>query len=346
MKKSALLLTLLLTCFCHIIRAQEAKKFHTPEEFLKIMQDSKLSYALQALAKPITSNSYDKLTRNDVYRVKDDSGNYDLKNYLLDNATQAAFDAAEKAFAEQKFDEAKVYYEKALSLNPKFYLAKTYLAEIYHFKKDFATAEKLFREVIRDNYIDFQAHWYLADLLAEQKKYKDAVDEITVAKILNRNNPRINASFDAIYREAKLKKDDWTFIPQYKADYDGEKTIDVHFEDAWTMYAICKAVWRYEPGYAAKMGQSDPETTSYSQEKECAYNEAAVLANGKIKTKDKALLALKKCMKEGILDFYIVYEILLPQKPGMALNFSEETILGMRDYVKYMHGGMKMKMKK
>lgn len=101
-----------------------------------------------------------------------------------------AFQKAQKAHAEKRYEEAAGLYNKALALmpdNPKVLLDFASLAgEV----KDWAAAEKLYRRLgeLRPN-SNFEAH--LAETLYRQEKYADAIPYFRTALARNPDNPDI-----------------------------------------------------------------------------------------------------------------------------------------------------------
>jgi tetratricopeptide (TPR) repeat protein len=85
-------------------------------------------------------------------------------------------------FSQEKLSEAGKEYERALQnaakLEPKNVSIIKSLGILYLQQKDFKSAEETFRAIIGLSPSDFEAHFYLANILDEQKKKDAAVAEL------------------------------------------------------------------------------------------------------------------------------------------------------------------------
>lgn len=316
-----------------IVASGFAQKIHSPAELLKIMSDSKVSYNLDKLNKAVDCKDVsDKLNYHDYYRVKSDSGMLVYKITLNDRA-EFYFDLAEKYFQAGNMDSALVYYKRTLDADTSAYTVITYIGQIYEHRRDIPTAIAWYKKAIEKNYIDYMAHWFLADSYFETKDIDNAVDEIVIAQILNRNNPRIKEAVQRIFTKAKRNTDDWCFNPQVEINKISDSKINVAFDSKWLGYAIAKAIWLYEPGYSESMGVA-PGHYSTIEDKECLISMLIGIENAKIKIKkDPQLKILKDASEKKQLDGYVLYDIVLPENPFVAFQLSEETISAIKDYV-------------
>jgi tetratricopeptide (TPR) repeat protein len=310
-----------------------SQKIHSPAELIKIMNDSKISYQIKVLDKPIECKDYsDKLNYHDYYRVSKDSGFITYK-YNPNNEAKQLFDLAEKEFQSQNIDNALIDYKLALKADSSLSKIMTYIGQIYSTKGDYDNAIKWYKMAISRNYIDYMAHWFLADLYSDIKDVKDAVDEIVIAQILNRNNQRIKKSWINILEKAKRNSEDWCFNPQMEVSKISDNKISVSITNKWTGYAIAKALWTYDPGYRELMGASEGHHSTL-EDRECLISLLAGLENAKINIKkDAQLRILKKALENKHLDEYILYEIILPDTPFVAFQLPEKTILDIKDYI-------------
>jgi tetratricopeptide (TPR) repeat protein len=300
-----------------------SQKIHSPAELIKIMNDSKLSYEIKVLDKPIECMDYsDKLNYHDYYRVSKDSGLITYK-FNPNNEAKQLFDRAEKEFQTKNIDNALIDYRLALKMDSSLSKIMTYIGQIYSNKGDYDNAIKWYKMAISKNYIDYMAHWFLADLYLDRKDFKNAVDEIVIAQILNRNNSRIKKSWINILEKAKRNTEDWCFKPQMEISKISDNKISVSISDKWTGYAVAKALWTYEPGYRELMGVSQGQYSTI-EDKECLISLLVGLENAKINIKkDAQLRILKKAVENKHLDEYILYEIVLPKTPFVAFQLPE-----------------------
>lgn len=305
-----------------------AQSLHSPAEIIKIMEKSVVTYEINDLTdalKPIDQS--ENLNSMFVYKTIE-NGDIKLTSYVLPEAASKAYDEAEGFFRDGNLDEALKMYTKTLELAPNFYHVKTYIGQIYYFKKDYKTAEKWYTEAIKNNSVDYMSYWFLADTYAAMGKNKKALDNILKAKILNRNNPRIQASLEQIVEKNKMSYANWSFNPQMRIDSIGDKKIRIAANKDWLAYALVEAVWMYDPAY-----DSIRNTFPINRVKEGVLAIAVTMD----KNEYPEFEALYNAVKNKQLDPYIYYEILLVNHPKIAYYLTDEGIENILKYVKKTH---------
>jgi len=324
---------LLITCMLIIPIFVFSQQIHSTGEILKIMSDSKLAYEIKMLDKTIECKDYsDKLNYHGVYRVSSDSGIYTYSITINDKA-KPFFDKAETFFQSKDADSALVYYKLSLDADSSLSDVMTYIGQIYGKQGDNQNALTWYKMAIDQNYIDYMAHWFLADIYFELNDLENSVAEIVIAQILNRNNQRIKQSLIRIFEKAKRNTEDWCFNPQVELSKISDDKISLAFSEKWTGYAMAKALWTYEPGYKESMGVLQGQYSTL-EDKECLISLLVAQTNTKINIKkDRQLKILKEAAENNHLSEYILYEIVLPQNPFAAFQLPEQTIADIKDYI-------------
>jgi tetratricopeptide (TPR) repeat protein len=327
-KKTSVILGLIL-----FVLTSLAQEIHDPAEIFKIIEESPVTYELSMLeeAIPIPDRS-ENLNYNNCYRVT-------TFKYEIKGLAKEYLERAEAFYTEHKFSQARDMYLKVLEADSTMYEVMTYIGQMYENEGDIKHAIEWYQTTIKHNYIDYMAHWFLADAYKSQGDLDKAVDEITIAMILNRNNPRIKKSMSDIYNKKKLKTIEWEFNPQMKIDSINKDNVKIEFDTDWLGYAMVKAIWAYEPGYSESMGV-EPGTFSTSEEKEGILSLMMPMDKKKMK-KVPEFKALNLAIEHHMITSYILYEILLPQYPITAYQLPEETINDIKDYVIQVRGKVK-----
>ena len=310
-----------------------SQEIHSPVEIMQILETSDVSYVLHTLETEIETPDRSTLLTTVGYYRKIENDQIQTLEYLLSEEGYAHYTKAEELFEAKAYAEAKEMYLKLLETDPNYYTAMTFIGQINGIEGDFETAIEWYKKSIDNNYIDYLAHWFLADAYASLDQPKKALKEITVAQILNRNNLRIQASFKRIYEQNKLKAPDWSFTPQIKLEEGEEGEANIYFHADWLGYSLAKALWKFEPGYSESMGVA-PGTLSTIEEREAIASLAITLIDDKKKTKKHPEFnALVQAVMGKMSDEFIFYEIILPDYPDVAFQLSEEFIEDIRDYV-------------
>lgn len=331
----------LFSIFSLTIVRLRGQDLNDPPKVLEIMENSKVSY--QVLLDPaFKADAPERGDNNspDLYQSTGEDG-AGIGRYTLDSLSKPLFDQAEAAFAAGRFDEARRNYQAILSLEPDFAMLMAYVGQTYESEKDYPEAIKWYRKAIEVNFHDYMAHWFLADDLYRLKQYDEAATEIATAWVLNRNHKAIRERMETIFKAAKLKYDGFEFIPQYRLTK-AKDLVEIRFTEDWMMYAFCKALWRYEPGYHRELGggRSDFDV---NEEKECLMN--LLIASSKMhkgkKSKVPEINALERAVEGKHTMGFIFVEIWLPQQPIIVYTQSKEGILEMVDYVMEIRGRKK-----
>jgi tetratricopeptide (TPR) repeat protein len=307
------------------------QNIHSPAEILGIMEKSPVSYSLNTLTEEIKApDRSENLNYNDFYRAKTEDGISTLQ-YHLSKEVESDFEKAEKYFQNNEPALARGMYQQALAKDSTIYKAMTYIGQTYEIEKNHTKAIEWYQKAIDKNYIDYMSHWFIADAYSAIGEKDKAVDEITIAWILNRNNPRIQIAVKQIYDLKKIKLPTWTFTPQMRIDSLGENKVNIEFQTEWLGWAMVKALWRYEPGYRESMGFKEG-ILSTLQEKEAIVCVLSSLKKKQLK-KHPELKMLRKALDEKMIDEYIFFEIYLPEYPFIAYQLTENFILSIKDYV-------------
>jgi tetratricopeptide (TPR) repeat protein len=338
---------LLLLLLPGLAQSAIAQNYHQPHELVQIISDSKISYAIQASEAPIPAENFeDNLVLPGMYLEKDGEGRLSLANFgTRVSAVPEAVEALEKgeqAFAANDMELARKHYTKVLELFPDNALMLTYIGQTYEHEKRYDEAIEWLRKAIDANPIDYMAHWFLADNYAEKNELSLAIRHITMAHILNRNNGRLLYSLQNIYAKNGTPYDDWQFRPACSVDTtpDGKPLIIVDKNNMeWSIYAICKALWRFDPDYPQTVLGDTQEPDVVVAEREALINLAVGSANknGENPSADPVINILTQTIHDRTFENFLYYEVVLRRYPGIAMLIPEETRRGFTEYIMKYH---------
>lgn len=328
------LLILTALTFSQSLSAQKGN-LHTPAEMIKIAVDSKISYNLSILEKPVDIENYeDNLLGPDYYRVEE-KDRIIVKRYDIKGKAKVFFDTAETQFQNNKLTQARDNYLKAYNEDKTLAIALTYAGQVCEHAGNYTEAETLLKKSIDQNYGDYMAHWFLANVYEHNGAIKKAQEEILIAHILNRNNPRIIVALKEILLKDGFKYNNvWQFNPQFMVQKT-DSGITVQYDGIWLGYAIAKALWHYEPGYKESMGVSKDEDITFNQdaEKEGLLSILISAQNNKEKQLPESVKALQSATDAKMFQEYLFYEIWLRKRPDLALQLPIKFIKEISEYV-------------
>lgn len=306
-----------------------SQKVHSPAEIYKMMIDSKIRYGVSDLKDVIECKDYStNLNSNFYYQVFKD-------NKILVNSyptNNSYYKRAEDVFLSNP-DSALYLYGLAYYADTSYYIALTNLGQMYERKGNVKKAMEYYKQAISKNHIDYMAHWFLADGYFATGDLPKAIDEITVAFILNRNNPRLKSAFERIYKQAKIKFEDWYFNPQIRLTKTPDQSVKLELGKHWMGYGMTKAFWEFEPGYQQSMGV-DSGRISILEYRECLLCQYIGQQGNKVQFKKlPELKALNKAIEHKLLDEYILFELILPEHPDVAYRLPKQTIESIKNYI-------------
>lgn len=317
------------------ILSAKSENLHTPAELMKMMIDSKMSYSVEMLENDSNTEckDYSKIVNYQEFFRNESKNEILTLAYKYGEKDKKLLEKAEHAFRNQILDSAIYYYEKTLEENPSLFKIYTYIGQVYNLKRDFKKAIEWYNKAIDSNYIDYMAHWFIANSYANIQEYDKAKEEIVIAHILNRNHNGIKSAMKKILELQNFQYVDWCFNPKYEINKISDDNISIKANAKWMLYANFKAFWKYEPGYKISMGGKE-NSFSTTEEKECLM--PIIFAIDKNIDEYKGDLQFEMLLyatNNKQIQEYILFEIFLPPTPLAAYQFSKETILGIKDYV-------------
>lgn len=318
---------LMLLCVFAALSFADENPLKTAMETIK---ESKTLYSMKLMDKPIPIPDRSNMINIQVYREQTSSG-FVVKDFEPTGDAKKFFDKAENYFGSHQYDKARDAYTLALQQDPKLYNAMTYIAQTYGIEKNWDKAEIWYKKAIDANYIDFFAHWMLADIYLMKGQKDLALDEISIAKVLNRNNPRLEAKRKEIYGANGLNIRNWIFNPQVHIARDSVTgNVNIQADSIWAYYAYVLAAWMYEPKYTEKAKKSVMPETMF---RECLMGFAPFMDNKALKDSLEILKRLDKVLEAHRVSDFIFYEIFLPDYPTAALHLDRKQIEGLKDYL-------------
>ena len=318
-----------------------AQKYHEPAEILKILSDSRLTYDIGMLQSPeIKTVEYPPQLNHGLFLKKMPNGTRVVTTYDSEFDSVETYKpnlmTAESAYANKEFSQARLSYIKALLAAPNSSQVMTFIGQSFEAEHAFDSAKVWYLRAIDANFYDYMAHWFLADIHWRQQSKDSAITEICLARIMNRNNPRLSASFVRIFKDAEINYSDWEFHPAINVEQLPTNHISVTFDEKhseWLPYALCKALWKFEPDYRKSMLSRVKGLPAVIEETECVMNVIIGLENSKTSTDDKSLKAAKEALEGNMFSEFIVYDVILPGEPYYAFNLSREFMKNVAQYI-------------
>lgn len=329
---NAVTIFLLLMIGCahqHTLQQHSTLGIHTPVEILKIMDESTLVYTLDIDSTiTATPDTFASRLFPNFYQVHVNDSTIVVQQYEIPDEATPTIQKAERFFQRGQLVDAIATYRVALQQVPTYYHLWTLIGDAFYNMQAYDSARVYLKRAIQYNFIDYAAHWYLADTYWALGQKTQALEELTLAHVLNRTHPQLLARLQA-RRASDHPWKSWDFRPRYRLSKTGHR-VQVRFSEPWLGYAMVKAVWAYEPGYAAAMspGASPGSLVNFKEETEAMATEVLPL---------DTFPELKQAIEAGYIAEAIWYEQILPQYPQSILSLSPAMIQRIATYVDLAH---------
>lgn len=318
-------------------RAQQ--RLSTPLEILDFMEASPTPYVLQQLLGDKIRKQRFVLAHGTFVDVEDGVEHLRYAEDFMSCKALENMHAGRKIMSVEKpkTKKARRFFKKALVEEPENAQLLTLLGETYYQEEKFKEAKKYFNDALALNNIDYLAHWWIAEMHLKDDQLDSAVYSITLAHIYNRNNPRLLIRLQEVYELAEKKYSPrWAFEPQYYIDQEevGD-TVLIVADGIWLTYGMYKAVWNFEEDYVFIKSQQEVTDYLFYEEMEAALG--TYMAYENMKETDQrnfpAMRALESSLDKEMLEEYIMYEILLVDRPTVASYLTKPFLKRIMSYI-------------
>ncbi len=303
---------------------------HQPGEIVLIAQKSTVAYLIEMLPEDTVLEETEEPTVLTPTLYRDTSeGKISLLGYEISDSLGGLLAMAEGAFEARDYRAALDLYREMRQVDPKYYHALTLIGDAWFMMEEYDSAVVAFQRSIEENFIDYQSHWFLADSYWKLGEQEQALRELTIAHVLNRNHSKLKETLMARRKEIGRPWKDWEFKPQYILEKVGDQ-VHVAAKEGWLGYALVKALWKYEPGYREKMRgeKSDDSQWSMLEEKEALAQCTA------FPEQHETLMSI---IRSGYAFEFIYYEVMMTRYPSSTLMMPEPVSDRLIEYINTFH---------
>jgi tetratricopeptide (TPR) repeat protein len=320
-------------------------KYHSPAEFYTIMNKSTITYKLRVVDNlspfVLNENSMESYSINPYHRIKYESVTkysiiIDIPNEKIGNLFNMADIESEKG----NYNACQKIYLQALSLDSTYFKTWTYLGDINYTLRDYTSAEKCILKSIELNDIGYQEYFILADIYNKLGRNEEAINAISYAYMLNKNNPTLQkALYGLLNRNGlKLRQNRLQFPFQIKKTGVSECEIQIKKEDGkrWIPMANCMACWEMEPDFCSQLQKENNWSAKVNMYKECLFNQGIAIET--MKQKSMKLSPNEELLRDALFNKYInaivYWEILAGELPQSILYLPKSERDQIVEYIK------------
>ena len=303
-------------------------KLHTIEQIMEVIKKSELYYELDTvrmLTRDLLLSDTARPMVPENQHIKMVGGRPTLTRYKLSSMGSPLMGMADEAMQQRDYGTTLTRYRQIMGSDPNFDPIYMLLGDLYLAQDSLDSAKVNLQQAVNLNFIDFKAHQLLAETFWKMGKRDSAVAEMTIAHVLNINDPKIKGELENYRMSSGRYWNGRAINPQYRILKKGD-TIKVMATQDWIGYATVKAVWRYEPGYARKMLGFDPAGNTFTMMEEKEALIGSMMAN-------KDLGLINPAIEQGYFDEFVLYEIAGPRHPLNLIVLPKEVIMRVAQYV-------------
>lgn len=234
------------------------------------------------------------------------------------------------------YKKVRIFYNKCLKKNPQNAQLHTFKGETYYEEGRYEEAMECLQKAIELNPIDYLAHWQMAEIFLKKNEIERALHTITIAHIYNRNHPRLLKRMIDIYKKHdKIYYRNWGFDPKMYLYQDGNKVV-IAADGIWLTYGMYKAVWNFDSDY--KFIKEQQEVTDHMFQMEMEATIGTFMTHNSLKKDDKrnypTMEAFGKCLDNEMVEEFVMYEILIVDKPTIAYHMTTDFMNRLIEYIK------------
>ena len=331
----------LILLFSLVFSSILAQELHTPSEMYAMMKKSAIRYEIDSLFQGASPASWPVLQEGWLNNSGDQPFQKPAPVLMTQTRGQKYHKKADKFFEEGQFAKAARFYHKALSElgSPveEAVLRKQLCRSYLQLGKILAAGESLLA-LGKSHRNDFTYHSLLATIYEKSNQRKLAITHVSLAHLLNRNDPVVLEQLVRVYAKYGMAFHSWNFHPQYQLKQTTKGVLLTYREAPWRAYGACRAVWQNEPEYAQRMARISTESVAHIEQKECLLNALIAFEQaGKDSRKFPELQALDQALRNNEIDWFILYEIDARQNPLLIHELEDEGRMALVAYIQKYH---------
>jgi tetratricopeptide (TPR) repeat protein len=242
----------------------------------------------------------------------------------------------ETLFEAKAYAEAEKGYEGLLRRYPGNYALTLSWGDAALFQGKADVALERYRAAQKLNPLDHRAHFFEATALFRLDKPKAALDALARALTRRPHAEFVLTALEGRSESLGITVRESPFLPKVRVTGDEQSYSVEVLEPRWLAWGLCKAVWLGEPSARTIKRPEGPHRITLEEERECLVNLLGVYLTDKTRTAqpDAQLEALVRVQKAGLLDAFIVYELLARGEPSITLATNDAGRAAVERYIK------------
>lgn len=323
-----------------LVSLSAAPEVREPKELMAILEKSTRHYEVVSVKSPPRQWSQQALLSMypraeatlDEPRLDPDGM---IRETVVPDGLEALLQPVEAQFQAKAFAEAERGYERVLAKFPKSYLVTLSWGDAALFDGRPEVALARYRTGQKLNPLDHRGHFYEGTALVALGKPKEALDAYARALARRPHAQFVIEGVDARSQKLGIKLRTTPFLPQARVDERGDGFQVAVADPRWVAWGMCKAAWIGEVE-ARNVPQPEKRRPTMTEERECLVQLLAVYMTSADRKKrpDPQLEWLVKVQQAGLLQAFIVYELVARMEPHVTLTADPAGLSAIEQYVR------------
>ncbi len=275
-----------------------------------------------------------------LYVARDKEGRCSLMIDIPQQKIADLFELAAQALENDNYEEVKNLYEKAYIIDSLYFKSASNLGDAWSFLGDYRRAEYYLKRAIQLNDAGYQEYLFLADVYDKTGKKREALDAITYAFMLNKNNPYLLHFLQNILEKNNLCLNEDRLKFPFRIKKTGVKECEIQYQNSddfvWHAMANCLACWEMEPDLQIKLQGEQMFSYKVQMYRECLIKQGYyldILKKGGKKLSDEEEIFLEKVRKKHV-DSIVYWEIMAGEEPYIVFLLSAKERQSIVQYIR------------
>lgn len=275
-----------------------------------------------------------------LYIKEQKNGEFELSTSIPHQQIATLFEKAVEELEKNNLEEVKKLYEKAYRIDSMYFKTASNLGDAFSFLGEYERAEHYLKKSIKMNSAGYQEYLFLADVYDKTGKNQQALDAITYAFMLNKNNPNLQQCLKKILKKNNLQIDERRLEFPFNIRKTGVRECVVQYTDSnaykWEPMANCMACWRMEPDLQIKLQSEEMFTYKVKMYRECLLNQGFYFDEMKrrgepLSYKEERFL---NTIKDRYINSIVYWEIIAGEEPHVMYLISDAERMLVVSYIK------------
>ncbi|NUQ81387.1 MAG: tetratricopeptide repeat protein [Bacteroidetes bacterium] len=330
-----------------LLHGQEMERFLSNQQIIKMMEKSPTSYEVKSL-RDLDGIPPDKL-RKEIFPdlnqlieyplIEEDDSSLSVSSFEFDSLALSVLMEGEEYYQSGNYQKALSYYEKAIQISEKFYIAYLNAGDCHLMQGNLSQALQYYEKAHEINPYDYRTSFFQGTVYLRNGDYSNAKKCYIKALSLKPRHQNLMFLLKSKEKELGIRVNSRRFEPIAVVRKEGDGVaiyVDEDREPFWISYAFAKSIWIGEKDYRSRISASNDSGWNSRAEKQAILSMLEtymIMIEEDPKNRNEYCELILKIANDGYLDEFILYEIASQMNPNIVLSVPGKYKDRIREYV-------------